>query len=106
VAGPENRINPEFTYFVNKYHKVMTENFAECFIDHRNIGLTSQTVAKFTFHHGERGFNIAPLVIMGHKVLSLELEIVKHLFPSSAASAFVMRSKRDVRHGSEARGAP
>lgn len=27
-------VNAEFAHFVNEYDKVMTENFAECFVDH------------------------------------------------------------------------
>jgi hypothetical protein len=36
---------------------IMTENFAERFVDHRNIGLTAKRVSEFPFHHGERRFN-------------------------------------------------
>ena len=45
----------------------MTENFAECFIDHRHVGFAAKAVAKFAFHHGERGFHIRPFVIMREK---------------------------------------
>jgi hypothetical protein len=31
---------------VNEYDKVMTENFAERFVDHRNVGLAPQTIAE------------------------------------------------------------
>jgi hypothetical protein len=36
LSRPEHRINAEFAHFVDEYDKVMTENFAECFVDHRH----------------------------------------------------------------------
>jgi hypothetical protein len=39
---------------VNEHDKVMTENFAKRFVDHRNVGLAPQAVSELAFHHGER----------------------------------------------------
>lgn len=58
MARPEHGVYAKFARFVNEYDKVMTENFAKCFVDHRNVGLAPQAVAKFALHHRERGFNV------------------------------------------------
>ena len=58
----------------------MTEHLAQRLVDHRNIGLASQSVAELTLHHGERRFDVGTLVIVGKKVCALELEVVIHLF--------------------------
>jgi hypothetical protein len=39
---PKHGINAEFEHFVDKYDKVMTENFTKRFIDHRYIRLAPQ----------------------------------------------------------------
>jgi hypothetical protein len=41
---PEHRLDSEFAHFVNEYHKVMTENFAERFFGHRDIRFASQSI--------------------------------------------------------------
>ena len=43
---PKYRINAKFAHFVTEHDKVMTENFAKRFVDHRNIGLASQAVSE------------------------------------------------------------
>lgn len=78
----------------------MAENFAEGFVDYRNVGLAPQAVTEFPFYHGECGFDIGPLVIVCHKVVAPELEVVKHLPPSSASPALVLRSESDIWNGS------
>ena len=88
---------------MNEHDKVMTENFAERFVDHRNIGLAPQTVSELPFHHAKRGLDIGPLVIMRHKFVPLELKVVKHLFPSPSTPALVVRRESYVRDGSETR---
>ena len=99
---PKHRINPEFEHFVDENDKVMRENFAERFVDHRHVGLASQTVSEFTLHHGERGFDVGPFVIMREKIRPLELEIMVHLFPRPAAVTAMMGSERNKRRSSHA----
>jgi hypothetical protein len=47
---------------MNKHDKVMTENFAERFVDHRNVSLATQAVAKLALHHRECGLDVAALI--------------------------------------------
>jgi hypothetical protein len=49
MLRPENWINAEFANFVDEHDKVMTENFAERFIDHRNISLARRLSPNFRF---------------------------------------------------------
>ena len=51
----------------------MTENLTQRFIDHRNVSLTTQTVAEFAFHHAERGFDVRSLVVVRQKFGSGEI---------------------------------
>src|SRR5579863_2295417 len=99
AAMPKHWVNSEFAHFVNEHDKVMTENFAERFIDHRNVGLASQAVAEFPFHHRKRGFNVAAFVVVLQKIRAPELEIVIHLLPRSTTVAAMMGSERDERRG-------
>src|ERR1700730_7693416 len=45
-VGPKHRVNAEFAHLVDENDKVMTENFAERLVDHSNVGLAPQAVAK------------------------------------------------------------
>lgn len=76
----------------------MTENFAERFVDHRNIGLAAQRVSELPLNHAERGFYIGTLVIVGQKFFASELEVVIHPAPRSTAIARRARCERDERH--------
>jgi hypothetical protein len=49
----------------------MTENLAERFVDHRNVGLVSQRVSKPAFHHRKSGLHIAALVVVREKFFPL-----------------------------------
>src|SRR5262249_38280474 len=88
--GQELRIDPEFVHFVNKYHNVMTVNLTKCFVDHRSIALAAKRVSEFSLHRREGGFDVRPLVVVPHKFISPELEVVKHPLPSSPAQTLVM----------------
>jgi hypothetical protein len=70
---------------VNEYDKVMTENFAKRFVDHRHVGLAPKTVAELAFHHRERGLHIAALVVVLQKLCAPELEIVIHAVPRASS---------------------
>jgi hypothetical protein len=50
-------------HFVNEHHKVMTQNLTKRFVDHRDICVAANRVFELAFHHGERGFNVAALVV-------------------------------------------
>jgi hypothetical protein len=63
----------------------MTENLTKSFIDHRNVGLASQSVAELAFHHRERGFDVRPFVVMRHEFVAPKLEVMEHFRPCSAA---------------------
>jgi len=65
TARPKHRINSKFAHLVNENDKVMTENFAESFVDHRNVGLASQRVSELAFHHRKRGFNVRAFTVVG-----------------------------------------
>ena len=71
-------------HFVNEYYEIMTEHFTKRFIDHRGIGLAPQRVTEFPLHHGERGFDVRPLVVVLQKLIPLVHEEVVHLAPQTA----------------------
>lgn len=95
---PKNRFDSKFVHFVNEHHKVMTENLTKRFVDHRGVALAAKIVSEFPLHHGKRGFDVRPFVVMLHKFLAPELKVVKHLLPSTAAQTFHMIGQRDERY--------
>ena len=78
----------------------MTENFAERFVEHRNVSLAPQAVSELPFHHGECGLYVTALMVMLQKLIAPELEVVVHLLPRSPAITAMMRRERDERRGS------
>jgi len=86
---------------VNKNDKVMTQHFTKRFVDHRNVGLAAKTVSEFALHHGERGFDVATLVVVLQELRTLELKVVVHLLPRSAAVATMVRSERNKRRSAK-----
>jgi len=86
---------------MDEYHKVMTENFAERFVDHRNIGLAAKAISELTLHHGERGLDVAALVIVLQKLIAPELEVMIHPLPRPTAIPPMMGSERDERRSSK-----
>lgn len=72
---------------MNKYDEVMTENLTKRFVDHRNVGLASETVTKVPLHHAESGCDVRPFVVVLHKLVLPELKVVVHLGPRSAAAS-------------------
>src|ERR1700730_2872992 len=101
-SRPKHWFNTEFAHFVDEYDKVMTENFAQGFVVHRNVVLAPQAVSELAFHHGECGFNVTALVVVLQELIAPELKVVIHLFPCSAAVPTVMGRKSKIRHGSHA----
>ena len=72
-------------------NEIMAEHLAQRLVDHRNIRLAAKAISEFPLHHGERGLDIRPLVIVLQELRPPELEIVIHLRPRPAADPFVMR---------------
>src|SRR5208283_4447763 len=79
----------------------MTQDFTKRLVDHRGIGLAAERITEFPFHHGERGFDVRALVIMGQKFLFSEREIVVHLLPRPAAIAAIVGLERDERSSAD-----
>jgi hypothetical protein len=48
---PKHRINAKFAYFVDENDKVMTENFAERFVDHRRVAQAFTAPTKLRVPH-------------------------------------------------------
>lgn len=71
-GGVECWLNSEFVHFVNKDYKIVAQNLTKRFVDHRGIGLAAKRVSELPFHHAERGFDVAALVVMGKKFLLAE----------------------------------
>jgi len=92
VGLPQNRV-AQFVHFVNQDNEIMAEHLAQRFVDHRHVRLTAKPVSKLALYHGERRFNIAPLVVVLQELRPLELEVVIHLLPRSTAVAAMMRGE-------------
>ena len=59
----------------------MAEDLAQNFIGLGSLGLGTNGTAELGLDHGEHGFYVGPLVIVGQKLLAVELEEVPELPP-------------------------
>ena len=78
---PEFRLHIQLVHALNQTTDVMTEYLAERLVDLRGFRFASQAVSKLRFDHAERGFNVAPLVVLLEEPLLVEFVIVIHLPP-------------------------
>jgi hypothetical protein len=67
---------------LNHATEVVTKNFAENLIDLRGLSFASQSFTELAFYHRKSAFDIAATVIILHKLCSVEMEKVKHIFPN------------------------
>src|SRR5581483_6736598 len=79
----------------------MAENLTKRFIDHRNISLAAQAVSEFPLNHAERGFDVAPLVVVLQELVFAEVEVVVHLEPHPSAVSAMMFRERNKRGSSK-----
>jgi hypothetical protein len=86
---------------MDEHHKIMTENLTERFVHHGNVSLTTQTVTKLPLHHAKGGLDVGPLVVVLQKLGFLELEVMIHTFPISAAAATVLRFEGNKGRGTQ-----
>jgi plasmid stabilization system protein ParE len=56
----------------------VAEHLAKCFVDHRNVSLAANRISELAFHHGERKFNVAALVVVLQELFSVVHEVVEH----------------------------
>ena len=63
---------------MNKNYKIVTQNLTQRFVDHRNIGLTTQGVAELAFHHAKRGLDIAAFVVVAQEFFAPVMEEMIH----------------------------
>jgi hypothetical protein len=78
---PKSRLNAQFANRVDQDCEVMAQNLTQNLIHHRGIALAANPIPKLPLHHRESGFYIAPLVVVGEKIIAPELEVVEHLPP-------------------------
>jgi len=64
---------------MNKHYQIVRENPARSLVNHRDIGLAPQTVSELPPHHAEGGFDVRPLMVVGHEVSAAELKVMEHL---------------------------
>src|SRR5580704_2459436 len=69
---------------MDNHYEIMTEHFAENFVNHCHIGLAPQAIAELSLHHRERGLDVRPLVVVLQKLFPLELKVVKCFVPNAA----------------------
>jgi hypothetical protein len=67
---------------LNDATDIVAENLAQDFVDLRRLSFASQSFTKFAFYHRESAFDVAATVIIFHKLCSVEMEKVKHIFPN------------------------
>jgi len=72
---------------VNQAHQIVTQNLAKRLVKRSSIRLRPQGVSEFPLQHAERGFDVAPLVVMRQKFIPLEHEVMEHLLPKTALLA-------------------
>lgn len=78
---PKLRFDIQLKHRLNQTAQVMAENFAECFVDLRGFGFTSQAVTEFGLNHAEGGFNITALVVLLKKPRLIVRVVVVHPTP-------------------------
>ena len=88
---------------MDKNDKIMTQYLTKNLVDHRHVGLASKTIAEFSLHHRERGFNVRPLVVVLQKLFALELKVMERFVPNAAPIvASGVRLESNERLGSDA----
>lgn len=99
LARPKYRSDSKLVHRANDATDVMTENFAQDFVSHRRVGLAPNVVAEFGLNHHHGRFNVAALVIVREKLLSVEREVMEHLLPRRALAMHpcCVGFERDVR---------
>jgi hypothetical protein len=73
---PELRFQIQLEHALYETADVMTENFAESFVDLRRLGLASQRVSELAPDHVECGFDVRPLVIVPHEPLLIVVRLM------------------------------
>lgn len=63
----------------------MADDFAEHFVGLGGFGFGADGAAEFRLDHGEDGFDVGPLVVVGEEFLAVELEEVPHSPPQGGA---------------------
>ena len=69
----------QLIHALNDHADVMTEHLAQCFVDLRSRGLPPQPLAKLRLDHTESRLDVAAFVIVGEKLIPLEIVIEEHL---------------------------
>src|SRR6185437_5485645 len=78
---PKDGVDTQLAHFVDEHHEVMTKHLAKRFVDHRNIRLAAERIAKLPLHHAESGLYIRTLMVVLDELIAAEHEVVKHLLP-------------------------
>lgn len=89
ILRTERKFNTEFVHLMDKNDEVMTQNFTQDLVGHGGIGFRANRIAELAFHHRERGFHVAPLVVVLQELLLAEIKVVIHLRPSTTAKPLV-----------------
>lgn len=73
------RADSQFIRYLNQAADIVAKHFAQHFVFHGRVGLAANVIPELPFNHADRGFHVRPLVIVGQKFGTVELEIVIHL---------------------------
>jgi hypothetical protein len=82
------------------YRKIVLNYFSKQLIDLSNWVLRFQSLAELSLDRSICGLDIASLMVMLHKLITVKLEVVKHLLPDCRAARpsrfFVVRTEMAV----------
>src|SRR6202023_2542060 len=93
---PEYRLDAQLALLLDEAAKIVAQDFAKGFIDHRGIGFRADRVAELPLDGGESRFDIAPFVVVGQELLPPVLEVMEHLLEQATYPARCVALERDV----------
>ena len=98
ALAPKARFDSQFISRLYEATKVMTKDFAQCFIGLSGESLASQIPAKLCLDHAEGGFDVRAFVIPLIELFTVHLVVVKHSMPYVyLAGWFGILSEVDIR---------
>src|SRR5437764_162562 len=93
--GSKLWLDSQLVHRLNDHAEIMTQHLAECFVDLRGFGFTSQPFPKLCLNHRKGCFDVRPLVIVHQEFFALEAVEVEKLLPEIIAPLNVdVRLKR------------
>ncbi len=100
--SPELGLNPQFVHALDKDGKVVSEHLTQDLVHLGCWRLGADGPAELGLYHREGRFYVAPLVIVGQKVVAIEVVVGPHILPQSVKRLAVRpHARRPVLEGNK-----